>query len=186
MLQIINKNLKYNLEDKLLLVRNKKNFYMRNKIKFSLLTKTKRRKDAFLIWDNLPYSFLILAPSLKEFHHMKNNLYLLNDGILIRKQRFFYKKRYHLKPYTNFYCYRLYMKDILYFFNILELILDYNMIVIGLELNENVYSIDQLIKLFKDFKNDLKFFLNVNDFDFTFLYSEYVNNLNIQCQLLTN
>lgn len=186
MTHIINNNLNYNLEDKILLVRKKKNFYMRNKIKFALLTKIKRRKDAFFIWDKLPYSFLILAPSLKNFHQMKNNLYQLNDGVLIRKQRFFYKKQYHLKHYTNFYCYRLYMKDFLYFFNILELILDYDMTVIGLELNENVYSIDQLINLFKDFKTNLKFFLNVTDFDFTFLYSEYVTNLNIQCQLLTN
>jgi hypothetical protein len=186
MTHIINNELNYNLEDKLLLVRKKKNFFMRNKINFALLTKTKRRKDAFYTWDNLPYSFLILAPSLKNFHHMKNNLYQLNDGVLIRKQRFFYKKRYHLKPYTNFYCYRLYMKDLLYFFNILELILDYDMTVIGLELNDSVYQVEQLINLFKDFKSDLKFFLNVNDFDFTFLYSEYVTNLNIQCQLLTN
>jgi hypothetical protein len=78
------------------------------------------------------------------------------------------------------------MKDLLYFFNILELILDYDMTVIGLELNDSVYQVEQLITLFKDFKSDLKFFLNVNDFDFTFLYSEYVTNLNIQCQLLTN
>jgi hypothetical protein len=53
-------------------------------------------------------------------------------------------------------------------------------------LNDSVYQVDQLINLFKDFKSDLKFFLNVNNFDFTFLYSEYVTNLNIQCQLLTN
>ena len=159
---------------------------MRNKIKFALLTKKKRKHDSFLIWDNIPYSFLIFAPSLKNFHHMKNNLYQLNDSILIRKQRFFYKKSYHLKPYTNFYCYRLYMKDFLYFFNLLELILDYDMTVIGLELNNAIYTIDQLIKLFKDFKADLKFFVNVNDFDFTFLYSEYMTNLNLQCQLLTN
>lgn len=186
MIQIINKNLIYDLEDKLLLVRKKRNYFMRNKIKFASLTKKKRKQDSFLIWDNIPYSFLILAPSLKNFHHMKNNLYQLKEGILIRKQRFFYKKGYHLKAYTNFYCYRLYMKDFLYFFNILDLILDYDMIIIGLELNANIYPVEQLIKLFRDFKIDLKFFLNVNNFDFTFLFSEYLINLNLQCQLLTN
>lgn len=186
MLKIINKDLTYNLEDKILGKFRKKSYYLRNRINFALKIKKKRRLDSFYIWDNIPYSFLILAPSLKNFHQMKNNLYLLNEGILIRKQRFFYKKRYHLKPYTDFYTYRLYMNDFFFFFSILDLILDYDMIIIGLELNEKVYSIDYLLELFNDLKSDLTFFLKVFNFDFTYIYKEYFNNLNIQCQLLTN
>lgn len=184
--QIINHKLPYNLEDNLSLTQKKKNFFMRNKINFFLSTKTLRRKAAFYTWDNLPYSFLIFAPSLKHFHHMKSNLYQLNDGILIRKQRFFYKKRYHLKTYTNYYCYRFYMKDFFYFFSIIDLIVDYDMTIVGLELEDKVYPIEYLFPLFKNLKNDLNFFFKVNDFDFNFLYSQYFNNFNIQCQLITN
>lgn len=186
MVKIINRDLTYNLEDKLILKFRKKSMYLRNKINFELKIKNKRRKDSFYIWDNIPYSFLILAPSLKNFHHMKNNLYLLNNGILIRKQRFFYKKRYHLKPYTTFYTYRLYMKSFHYFFSILDLILDYDMIIVGLELHDRIYSIEQLLELFSELKTDLTFFLKSFNYDFNYLYQEYFNNLNIQCQLLTN
>jgi len=186
MIKIINKKLTYNLEDKLLLKFRKKSLYLRNKINFSLQIKKKRKNDALFIWDNLPYSFLILAPSLKNFHHMKNNLYHINDGILIRKQRFFYKHHYDLKSYTAFYTYRLYIKDFFYFFSILDLILDYDMIIIGLELNSKIYSIEYILELFTDLKTDLTFFLRIFNFDFNYIYQEYFNNLNIQCQLLTN
>lgn len=186
MVNIINKNLTYNLEEKLFLRFRKKSMYLRNKINFALQVKKKRRKDAFFIWDTIPYSFLILAPSVKIFHYMKNNLYQLNEGVLIRKQRFFYKKRYHLKPYTAFYTYRLYMNDLFFFFSILDLILDYDIIIVGLELKDKIYSIDYILELFTDLKTDLTFFLKIFNFDFNYLYQEYFNNLNIQCQLLTN
>jgi len=185
-MKIINKDLKYNLDDKILVKFKRRSYYLRNKINFELDIKKKRRKDAFYIWNNIPYSFLIFAPSLKNFHQMKNNLYQLNDGILIRKQRFFYKKLYYLKNYTSFYTYRLYMEDFHYFFSILNLILDYEMIVVGLELNNKIYSVEEIIELFSDLKTDLKFFFNVFNFDFSYLYNEYCTNLNIQCQLLTN
>lgn len=186
MIKIINNKLKYDLEENIYNTKRRKNFFMRNKIKFGLSTKTLRRKASFYIWDNLPYSFLIFTPSLKQFHHMQSNLYQLKDGILSRKQRFFYKKRYHLKDITSFYCYRFYMKDIFYFFSILELIVDYDMTIVGLELNDKVYSMELIFTLFKNLKSDLNFFFKVNDFDFNFIYSQYFNNLNIQCQLLTN
>jgi len=186
MVRIINKSVTYNLEDKVLLKFRKKSMYLRNKINFELKIKNKRRKDAFYIWNNIPYSFLIFASSLKNFHQMKNNLYLLNEGILIRKQRFFYKKAYHLKTYTSFYTYRLYMKDLHYFFSLLDLILDYDMIIVGLELHDKIYTIEQLLELFTELKTELTFFLKSYNYDFNYLYQEYFNNLNIQCQLLTN
>lgn len=186
MVRIINKSVTYNLEDKILLKGRKKSMYLRNKINFELKIKNKRKKDSYYIWNNIPYSFLIFAPAVKNFHQMKNNLYFLNDSILIRKQRFFYKKNYHLKNTTSFYTYRLYMKDIHYFFSLLELILDYDMIIVGLELNDRIYTIDQLLELFTELKTELTFFMKSFNYDFNYLYQEYINNLNIQCQLLTN
>lgn len=186
MIKIINNKLKYDLEEKIYNKNRRKNFFLRNKIKFGLETKILRRKASFYIWNNLPYSFIIFTPSLKKFHHMQNNFYQLRNGIMSRKQRFFYKKDYSIKDITSFYCYRFYMKDISYFFSLFELILDYDITIVGLELNEKVYSIEDLFTLFKNLKNDLKFFFKVNDFDFNFIYSQYFNNLNLQCQLLTN
>lgn len=186
MVRIINKSVTYNLEDKVFLKFRKKSMYLRNKINFELKIKNKRRKDAFYIWNNIPYSFLIFASSLKNFHQMKNNLYLLNEGIVIRKQRFFYKKAYHLKTYTSFYTYRLYMKDLYYFFSLLDLILDYDMIIVGLELHDKIYTIEQLLELFTELKTELTFFLKSYNYDFNYLYQGYFNYLNIQCQLLTN
>lgn len=40
--------------------------------------------------------------------------------------------------------------------------------------------------LFSDLKTDINFFLNVINFDFSYLYNEYCNNFNTQCQLLIN
>lgn len=184
-MKIINHKINYIIDDKIINFK-KKSYYLRNKINFSVQIKKKRRQDSFYIWDNIPYSFLILAPSVKNFHQMKNNLYQLNDSILSRKQRFFYKKRYHLKEYTHFYTYRLYMKDFYNFFNILDLILDYEMFIVGFELNDAVYPIEEIVEIFTNLKNDFTFFLKVFNFDFTYIYKEYFNNLNIQCQLLTN
>lgn len=133
MAKIINKDLIYDLDDKIFVKFRRKSFYLRNKINFELEIKKKRREDAFYIWDSIPYSFLIFAPSVKNFHHMINNLYFLNNGILIRKQRFFYKKQYYLKNYTAYYTYRVFMNDFSYFFTILDLILDYDIIIVGLE-----------------------------------------------------
>lgn len=186
MAKIINKNLTYDLDDKILVKFRRRSYYLRNKINFELEIKKRRRKDSFYVWDSIPYSFLIFAPSVKNFHHMVNNLYFLNNGILSRKQRFFYKKQYYLKNYTAYYTYRLYMEDVFNFFTILDLILDYDIIIVGLEVEDKIYSIEYMVDIFSDLKTDVKFFLNVINFDFSYLYNEYCNNLNTQCQLLIN
>jgi ribosomal protein L11 len=154
----------------------RKTLLYKNKKRFLRKIEKEKKRIAFNIWSNLPFSLLLYTPKIKDYHYMKRFLYKLNDSIIIRKQRFFYKKNYDEKLYTNFYCYRIYSKNIYELYSIMEHVLEYNINIFGLELHKRVYSINTSFLLLKTLKNSLKNFFDIFN-QFNNILNSSVNNI---------
>jgi len=148
----------------------------KNQRRISAILKKKKKYKSFDIWSKLPYSILIYTSKIRFFHIMENYFYKLKDGLIIRKQRYFYKKDYQQKDLTSFFTYKIYFSNFYKLYTILEEINEYEINILGVEINKILYPIEILPNYLKSIKQDLQFFLNIiNDFntDFCDIVSDY-------------
>lgn len=133
----------------------------RNKKKLTSKFKKKKRINSFSTWYGLPFSLLIYASNIKSFHNMCTFLYSLNDFIIIKKHRRVYINNYNQKLITGFDCYRIYCHDFLKLYDIIEDILEYEINVLGLEIQEILYPVEEIFTFLQTIKEDLNFFSNL-------------------------
>lgn len=166
----------------------KKILLYRNKKKITLNLKKMKIKKSFSLWYNLPYSLLIYAFNLRGFHQMQNYFYALQDSVLIKKHRRIYIKNYKIKNLTSFDCYHIFCKDILALYSWLEEMAEYNIIILGLEIHNKLYPLEDISKYLKSIKSDLELFY---DFYYSFIknfnkaFSTF-NNIDIEYQSYLN
>lgn len=159
----------------------------KNKRRVAAIVKKKNRQRSFALWYGLPYSILIYTPKIRLFHLMQTYLYKLKDCVIVRKQRFFYKKDYSKKDVTSFFTYRIYCSDIYKLYEYIEEVIEYDITILGIEIHNKTYPIEYLPQTLTTLKEDLKFFFNIlntynKDFinttikEFNNLDNEYNNN----------
>lgn len=140
----------------------KKSLY-RNKKRLTLKFNKRKINNLFTIWHKIPFSLLIYVTNLRNFHNMLNYFYALKDTIIIKKHRRIYKNNYLKKNITGFDCYRIYGKNFLELYDNIEEIVNYEINILGIEINNSLYSIEYIYTYFKTIKEDLKFFFNINN-----------------------
>lgn len=149
----------------------------RNKKKITFQLKKINITNTFSLWYDLPYSLLIFVPNLKTFHHMQNYFYSLKEGFVIKKHRRVYKKDYTTKIITSFECYRIYCDDLLKLYNWIEEMVEYNIIILGLEIHNYLYPLEALANYLKTIKLDLNYFYTLTQ-EFNKEFNQIYNNLN--------
>jgi hypothetical protein len=144
----------------------------RNKKKLALKFAKKKIKNLFSMWNDLPFSLLIFISDFKYFRDMSNYLYSLHDYILIKKHRRIYIKKNNNKLITGFNTYRIYCSNFLKLYDNIEDIIDYEINILGIEINNILYPIEEISNFFKTIKEDLKYIFNIlND------YNKQFNNI---------
>jgi len=181
------------MDDKLLLLNNKEIFLnyfdeydekfsikkkpiYRNKDILSLKFKKKRINNSYSIWHDLPFSVLIYVSNLKLLHNMLCFLYSLNNCIIIKKHRRVNLTNINNKIITGYNCYRIYSKDFLKLYDLIEEITEYEIDVLGIEIAGKLYDLETLANSLENIKEDLNFVSNLlNDFNTDF--NKIYNNL---------
>lgn len=143
----------------------------KNKKRLLVKIKKKKTNNLLSIWSKIPFSLIIYTFNPKNFHHMSNYLYSLKEFIIIKKSRKFTKNNI-----TGFDCYRIYSQNFLKLYDNIEDILNYDVNILGIEINEQLYSLQEISKYFQTIKEDIKFLFNiVNNFntDFNNIFNNF-------------
>lgn len=154
----------------------KKKPIYRNKEILSLKFKKKRINNSYSIWHDLPFSVLIYVSNLKLLHNMLCFLYSLNNCIIIKKHRRVNLTNINNKIIAGYNCYRIYSKDFLKLYDLIEEITEYEIDVLGIEIAGKLYDLETLANSLENIKEDLSFVSNLlNDFNTDF--NKIYNNL---------
>jgi ribosomal protein L11 len=167
----------------------------KNKRRIKRVIEKKKKALSLNSWCNIPFALLIYTPKIPDFHYLKRFLYELNECILVRKQRFFYKKNYHQKIHTSFFCYRIFNFDLYKLYEIMDKILEYDISILGIEIHNKIYSLEKVPNFIKVIKKALKEFFNIlnninNEFsvhyfkhtEIDFEFKKNISNILTLCQ----